>query len=112
MSKTPKIHVKVGDRIRWSYLGQTGDTGVVLKVLPRGKPGQRKVGSGGVRAMVEVRWDSNKVVGRIEDRKLALVVEEKACRHSHPETVCDGQEHETSCGDCGAHLTAGPCPEA
>lgn len=60
------LHVKPGDRVRWSYLGQTGDTGVVLRVFPR----EGRVQPGGVKGMVEVKWDSNGYVGRVEDRKL------------------------------------------
>lgn len=62
--------MKPGDRVQWSFWGQTGDTGTVLRVWPKA-PGVRH--PGGVRAMVEVRWDRNGYVGRVEDRKLALI---------------------------------------
>ena len=59
-----------GDRVRWSFWGQTGDTGTVLRVWPR-DPRRRQ--PGGVRAMVEVRWDRSGYTGRVEDRKLEVL---------------------------------------
>lgn len=59
-----------GQKVRWDFLGQTGDTGTVLRVWPRKGPGRQP---GGVRAMVEVKWDSNGHTGRVEDRKLKVL---------------------------------------
>lgn len=63
------LHVKPGDRVQLVYFAVVGDTGTVLRVFPRPKRPQ----SGGVRGMVEVRWDSNGHVGRVEDRKLKKI---------------------------------------
>lgn len=63
------LHVGPGDRVRWDWGGQVGDTGTVLRVWPRDAIPQ----PGGVRGIVEVKWDSNGYVGRVEDRKLKLI---------------------------------------
>lgn len=61
-----RVRIQVGDRVRWSYLGKQGDTGVVLRVTP-------KQLSGGSAAIVRVRWDSNGHVGSVEDRVLQVI---------------------------------------
>ena len=61
---------KVGQKVRWNFAGKNGDTGVVLRVIPRPK---HTIQLGGVRAMVEVRWDSTGWTGTVEDRKLVVL---------------------------------------
>jgi hypothetical protein len=59
--------IKVGDKVRWEFLGRIGDTGTVLRVTPR------KHAGGGVLASVRVRWDSSGYVGLVDDRVLVVV---------------------------------------
>lgn len=84
--------LRIGDRVQWSFFGKTGDTGTVLRVFPRPKRPQ----PGGVRAMVEVRWDANGYVGRVEDRKLKClgkVVKTCKCGRSFSSPEWSGLRH-------------------
>lgn len=59
--------LKVGDRVRWQYLGKQGDTGTVLKVT------KRRVAIGGSRYSVRVRWDASGSTASHDDRVLRKI---------------------------------------